>query len=114
MSGWFFNTHFAKDSNLNNEHPNPIFNQFLGNRYAVAEELSLNDPRVGANAIDPITKYPAGYSKNHQDVLIESFYTTYAGLELEYQLQRINKNQSRWRNLQQYQHQTRLQRKIFH
>ena len=81
MSGWFFSTHFAKDSNLNNEHPNPIFNQFLGNRYAVAEELSLNDPRVGANAIDPITKYPAGYSKNHQDVLIGSFYTTYAGLD---------------------------------
>ena len=79
ITGWFYKTHFSKDSNNNGDHPNPVFQQFLANRYSVAQELSLHDSRVNAIVTDTITKFPLGYSKFSQDVLINSFYATYSG-----------------------------------
>ena len=78
-TGWFFNTHFAKDANNCEQHPNPIFTQFEGNRYTIAQRYMNQDERVVAKGIDPITGYPLGYNKNNQDVLVSSFYAAYTG-----------------------------------
>jgi cell surface protein SprA len=78
-TGWFFNTHFAKDANNGEQHPNPIFTQFEGNRYTIAQRYMNQDERVVAKGIDPITGYPLGYNKNNQDVLVSSFYAAYTG-----------------------------------
>lgn len=79
ITGNFMRTHFIKDQNLGEEHPNQVFKDFLSNRYSVAQTLMFNDPRVSVKREDTVTKFPVGYSKNSQDVLIGSFYTTYAG-----------------------------------
>lgn len=82
VSGWFFPTHFTKNLNAGpGNYPNPIFKQFEDNRYTVAQRLSLQDPRVGAIATDTITKFPLGYSRSSQDVIIGSFYASYSGLD---------------------------------
>ncbi len=82
ISGWFFNSHFVNDIAQNENHPNPTFDEFLGNRFTVAKRLQLNDQRIGAYSIDPITKEFLGYSKNSQDVLIGAFYATYSKLDV--------------------------------
>ncbi|MBS3914184.1 MAG: cell surface protein SprA [Bacteroidetes bacterium] len=75
----FMRTHFVKDQNIGEEHPNQNFKNFLDNRYSVAQKLMFNDQRVTEKREDTITKFPIGYSKNSQDVLIGSFYSTYSG-----------------------------------
>ena len=84
VTGMFFNTHFVKDVTINNSdnHTNAVFTQLLGNRYTVAQRLSLN--RLGSYQTDTITKFPMGYSKNSQDVLVGAFYGTYAGQDVGY------------------------------
>ena len=84
VTGMFFNTHFVKDVTINNSdnHTNAVFTQLLGNRFTVAQRLSLN--RLGSYQTDTITKFPMGYSKNSQDVLVGAFYGTYAGQDVGY------------------------------
>jgi len=84
VTGMFFNTHFVKDVTINNSdnHTNAVFTQLLGNRYTVAQRLSLN--RLGSYQTDTLTKFPMGYSKNSQDVLVGAFYSTYAGQDVGY------------------------------
>jgi cell surface protein SprA len=84
VTGMFFNTHFVKDVTINNSdnHTNAVFTQLLGNRFTVAQRLSLD--RLGSYQTDTITKYPMGYSKNSQDVLVGAFYGTYAGQDVGY------------------------------
>ena len=77
VTGWFFNTHFVKDDTTSDNHTNPVFDQFLNNRYSTAEKLSTQ--RLGYNGIDTVTKFPIGYSMNSQDVLVGAFYASYAG-----------------------------------
>lgn len=79
ITGNFMRTHFVKDVSNGDEHPNPVFDQFLAQRYSVAQRLMFNDDRVQAKGDDPNTGFPVGYSKSSQDVLIGSFYTTYSG-----------------------------------
>ncbi len=80
ISGWFFGTHFEPDRNENENHPNAVFESFIGNRYTVAERLSVQ--KLGYRATDPNTKFPLGFSKNSQDVLIGAFYSTYSGMDV--------------------------------
>jgi cell surface protein SprA len=54
-----------------------VFDQFLNNRYTTASKLSAK--RLGFNGIDTVTKFPIGYSKNSQDVLVGAFNASYAG-----------------------------------
>lgn len=83
ISGIFLNTHFIKDIELNENYPNPVFDAFLDNRYTVATRLQRANPEFGgALVIDSTTKYPMGYSKTHQDVIIGGFYAAYAGLDV--------------------------------
>jgi cell surface protein SprA len=85
VTGMFFRTHFVKDdviANNSDNHTNAVFTQLLGNRYTVAQRLSLN--RLGAYQTDTFTKFPMGYSKNSQDVLVGAFYGTYAGQDVGY------------------------------
>lgn len=84
VTGMFFRTHFVKDQSFANsdQHPNAVFTQMLNNRYTVAQRLSLQ--RIGGTAIDTITKFPLGYSKNSQDALIGAFYGTYSGQDVGY------------------------------
>jgi cell surface protein SprA len=78
ITGWFFNTHFVKDVTIGTDnHTNPVFDQFLNNRYITASKLSAK--RLGFNGIDTVTKFPIGYSKNSQDVLVGAFNASYAG-----------------------------------
>ena len=78
VTGWFFNTHFVKDVTIGTDnHTNPVFDQFLNNRYTTASRLSSQ--RLGFNGTDTVTKFPIGYSKNSQDVLVGAFYASYAG-----------------------------------
>jgi cell surface protein SprA len=78
VTGWFFNTHFVKDVTIGTDnHTNPVFDQFLNNRYITASKLSAK--RLGFNGIDTVTKFPIGYSKNSQDVLVGAFNASYAG-----------------------------------
>jgi len=83
ISGLFLNTHFVKDLDQNENHPNPVFDNFLANRYTVATRLQQQDPRVsGGLVIDPATGYPVGYSKSSQDVIIGGFYAAYSGQDV--------------------------------
>lgn len=84
VTGMFYKTHFVKDQSFANsdQHPNAVFTQMLNNRYTVAQRLSLQ--RIGGTAIDTITKFPLGYSKNSQDALIGAFYGTYSGQDVGY------------------------------
>ena len=85
VTGMFFRTHFVKDdviANNSDNHTNAVFTQLLGNRYTVAQRLSLN--RLGAYQTDTFSKFPMGYSKNSQDVLVGAFYGTYAGQDVGY------------------------------
>lgn len=82
ISGLFLNTHFVKDRDENENHPNPVFENFLANRYTVASRLQQQDPRAGGLAIDPATGYPVGYSKSSQDVIISGFYAAYSGQDV--------------------------------
>ena len=78
VTGWFYKTHFVKDVTVGTDnHTNPVFDQFLNNRYTTAQKLS--NQRLGFNGIDTVTKFPIGYSKNSQDVLVGAFYASYAG-----------------------------------
>lgn len=81
ITGIFLRTHFVKDQVIGDNRPNDVFKQFLNNRYTVAQRLMFADQRVGNPGEDSITKFPVGYSKVHQDVLIGAFYTAYAGLD---------------------------------
>lgn len=81
ITGNFIRTHFVKDQVFGENRPNAVFKQFLGNRYTVAQRLMFRDNRVLVPGEDSATKYPVGYSKQHQDVLIGAFYTAYAGLD---------------------------------
>ncbi len=72
-------THFVKDQTNGEEHPNQVFQNFLDNRYSVAQKLMFADQRIISKGEDPITKFPVGYSKTSQDVLVGSFYSTYSG-----------------------------------
>jgi cell surface protein SprA len=60
---------------------NAVFKQFQANRYTVAQRLMFNDSRVNVPGEDSITRFPIGYSKQQQDVLIGAFYSAYAGLD---------------------------------
>jgi len=83
VTGWFFNTHFVKDVTIGTDnHTNPVFDQFLNNRYTTASKLSAK--RLGFNGIDTVTKFPIGYSKNSQDVLVGAFNASYAGKDPGY------------------------------
>lgn len=84
VTGMFLNTHFIKDVTLLNSdnHTNAVFSQLLGNRYTVAQRLSVE--KVGFIATDTLTKFPLGYSKNSQDVLVGAFYGTYSGQDVGY------------------------------
>lgn len=82
VSGMFLNTHFIKDISNNENHPNPTFDNYLANRYTVASRLQNADPRFGGTAIDTVTKYPVGYSKSSQDVIVGGFYAAYSGLDV--------------------------------
>lgn len=84
VTGMFLNTHFIKDVTLLNSdnHTNAVFSQLLGNRYTVAQRLSAE--KVGFIATDTLTKFPLGYSKNSQDVLVGAFYGTYSGQDVGY------------------------------
>lgn len=75
----FMRTHFAKDQTVGEDHPNPIFKRYLDNRFPTAQTLMFNDERVLQKRIDTTTKFPVGYGKNSQDVLVGAFYTTYSG-----------------------------------
>lgn len=82
VSGIYVQTHFVKDINQNENHPNPVFDAFIANRYTVAARLQGIDPRFAGSAgtiIDTITKYPMGYSKAAQDVIIGGFHMAYSG-----------------------------------
>lgn len=80
ITGWFYGNHFVQDRNENENHPNQNFDEFLSNRYTVASRLQTE--KLGYSQIDPTTKFPSGFSKNSQDVLIGSFYSTYSGLDV--------------------------------
>jgi cell surface protein SprA len=82
ISGLFVSTHFTKDISQNENHPNPVFDNFLANRYTVAERLQRQDPRLGANLIDTATGFPTGYSKTSQDVILGGFYAAYSGMDV--------------------------------
>lgn len=75
----FMRTHFVKDMNIGEEHPNQVFLNYLGNRFPTAQTLMFNDPRIQQKSIDSVTKFPTGYSKFSQDVLVGAFFTTYSG-----------------------------------
>jgi cell surface protein SprA len=77
ISGIFLKTHFIKDRDEGKEHPNAVFEQFLGNRFTVAQRLMFQDPRV--QGLDPVTGFPEGYSANSQNVLVGAFLSAYAG-----------------------------------
>jgi hypothetical protein len=82
VSGIYVNTHFVKDQNQNENHPNAVFDAFIANRYTVASRLQGADPRfdgVAGTLIDTITKFPVGYSKAAQDVIIGGFHLAYSG-----------------------------------
>jgi cell surface protein SprA len=82
ISGMFLSTHFVKDISQNENHPNPVFDAFLANRYTVASRLQLQDSRIGATLIDSATGFPMGYSKTSQDVILGGFYAAYSGLDV--------------------------------
>ncbi|MEK0420793.1 MAG: hypothetical protein RLZZ161_644, partial [Bacteroidota bacterium] len=81
ITGNFIRTHFVKDNVLGDNRINAVFTQFQANRYSVAQKLMFADQRVISPGEDSLTKFPIGYSKQQQDVLIGSFYTTYSGLD---------------------------------
>jgi cell surface protein SprA len=81
ISSNFIKTHFVKDNVLGDNRVNAVFKQFQANRYTVAQRLMFNDSRVNVPGEDSITRFPIGYSKQQQDVLIGAFYTAYAGLD---------------------------------
>jgi cell surface protein SprA len=78
-------TAFQKtDSNLNSA----VFDQFLNNRFLIADRLQREELTNGVNAdrygqfigqIDDSTGMPVGYNQNNQDVLIYSFLAAYSG-----------------------------------
>ena len=80
ITGWFFSTHFVKDKSISDNHANPVFDQFIANRYTTSQRLSLQ--RIGGSYIDTITKWPIGYTKNSQDVLLGAFYASYSGQDV--------------------------------
>ena len=82
ISGMFLSTHFVKDISQNENHPNPVFDNFLSNRYTVASRLQLQDARFNGLQIDPATGFPTGYSKTSQDVILGGFYSAYSGLDV--------------------------------
>jgi len=84
VTGMFFRTHFVKDATIANSdnHTNAVFTQLLSNRYTVAQRLSIQ--QIGGFIQDTITKFPLGYSKNSQDVLVGAFYGTYSGQDVGY------------------------------
>lgn len=82
ITGWFFSTHFVGDNGTGENHTNLNFQNFQANRYTVASRLQLADGRIGATIIDPTSKFPQGYSKTSQDVLIGAFYATYSGQDV--------------------------------
>ena len=83
VTGLFINTHFVKDiKSGESNYPNPVFQNFVDNRYTVAQRLQLADPRFSGTVIDTNTKFPLGYSKSSQDVIIGGFYAAYAGLDV--------------------------------
>lgn len=79
MSGWFFRTHFVKDENFGEQHPNAVFKQYENDRFTVAQRLMNADGRVGTKGLDSATGFPIGYDRNSQDVLVSAFYNAYSG-----------------------------------
>ena len=81
MSFLMINSAFVKDlKGGNNDLISPTFEQFQNNRFDIATRLQEVDrATTGATGIDPITKYPFGYSQKSQDVLILSFLSAYTG-----------------------------------
>jgi len=79
ISGLFLSTHFVKDIDQNENHPNPVFDNFLSNRYTVASRLQQQDPRFNGLLIDTATGFPVGYSKTSQDVILGGFFAAYSG-----------------------------------
>ena len=79
MSGWFFRTHFTKDQDFGEQHPNAVFTQYENDRFVIAQRLMNADGRVGTKVIDDSTGFPLGYDRNSQDVLVSAFYNAYSG-----------------------------------
>lgn len=79
VSGIFINTHFVKDNVVGVNRRNAVFTQFQNNRYLIADLMRNADNRVSGFGDDTITKFPTGYSKQHQDVLIAAFFSAYSG-----------------------------------
>lgn len=81
ITGNFIRTHFVKDDVLGDNRINATFTQFQANRYSVAQKLMFADQRVISPGEDTVTRFPVGYSKQQQDVLIGAFYATYSGMD---------------------------------
>ncbi len=75
----FWRTSFKKDGA---KYVNPVFQQFLSNRFTAAQRLQFQDERMPIKFTDPNTGFPLGYSKVSQDVLIQSFYSAYRGSDM--------------------------------
>jgi cell surface protein SprA len=66
------------------------FDQFLNNRFQVAQILQQEEFSSGPNqrfesnigVIDSITNYPLGFTSGHQDVLLHSFLAAYSGTNI--------------------------------
>jgi cell surface protein SprA len=72
----FWRTAFVKDGPKN---VSATFEQFMNNRFTVAQRMQFRDERVAGTPTDPNTGFPLGYSPIAQDVLIQSFFSAYRG-----------------------------------
>ena len=70
-------TAFEKVSSSKGEFQSDAYDQFLENRYVIAERLALD--RDGVVIIDDTTGFPVGYGPTQQDVLIPAFLAAYQG-----------------------------------
>lgn len=76
-SGIFWRTAFDR---LGEDNESQTFEQFSQNRFVIAQRLQNQDERVQNGEMDTTTGFPLGYSQINQDVLINSFYAAYAGI----------------------------------
>lgn len=77
-------TFFKSFKDGNDPVKSKLFDEFLSERYNVAEELAItNSVSAGPRTASVATPYVDGYSNNQQDVMMEAFYRTYTGRNIK-------------------------------